>query len=106
MEFLQSPSLFIAYLQMVTKDGDNTEGGEENRAKATLDKLLKKVSDLSAKAIEGFKGHVGGKPRESSTDIETSKGGVGENCGSRHENLVVEGGGVEEAVVDNVEGFK
>ena len=39
---------------MVTKDGDNTEGEEENRAEATLDKLLKKVSDLSAKAIEGF----------------------------------------------------
>ena len=46
---------------MVTKDGHgdhNSEGGEENTVDATLDKLLKKVSDLSAKAIEGFSGPV------------------------------------------------
>ena len=94
---------------MVTKDGDHSEGGEENIAEATLDKLLKKVSDLSAKAIEGFKGHVGGKSGESSTEIETSNAEAGENSGSRHEKLVAEGGvqlgtGLEEAVVDNVEG--
>ena len=79
---------------MVTKDGHgdhNSEGGEENTVDATLDKLLKKVSDLSAKAIEGFSGPVVGESRENSAR-------------SGHENLVVEGGGVEEeAVVDNVE---
>ena len=45
---------------MVTKDGqrDHNSEGEENTVDATLDKLLKKVSDLSAKAIEGFSGPV------------------------------------------------
>ena len=43
---------------MVTKDGqrDHNSEGEENTVDATLDKRLKKVSDLSAKAIEGFSG--------------------------------------------------
>ena len=54
---------------MVTKDGHgdyNSEGGEDNTVDATLDKLLKKVSDLSAKAIEGFSGPVAGESGENS----------------------------------------
>ena len=42
---------------MVTKEGHmdhNSEGADENTVDATLDKLVKKVSNLSAKAIEGF----------------------------------------------------
>ena len=62
---------------MVTKDRqrDHNSEGEENTVDATLDVLLKKVSDLSAKAIEGFLGPGGETSREYNGNIVAGESG-------------------------------